>query len=238
MRFYLVVPLVVIVTTFWSVMTIISRPFDRSARFYHWILRVWSRALLRLFGIRATVSGTENLDRSRSYVYLANHSSYLDIIVVGATLPDDIRFVLKRELGRIPIFGWGLVLGPYILIDRADARNAIASIDKAASEIARGASVIIFPEGTRSADGRLAPFKRGGFLLAIKSGVPMVPVAIDGTFRLMSRNDRTVRPGAVSVRIGEPIEGHANASRTEAAALQEQVRGQLLTMLGSTESPR
>lgn len=231
MRFYLVLPAAVIVTTFWSMMTIITRPFDPKAHFYHWILRTWSRTLLWLFGIRATICGVEHLDRSRSYVYLANHSSYLDIIVLGATIPDELRFVLKRELGRIPIFGWGLALGPYILIDRADARNAMASIEKAAAQIGRGASVIIFPEGTRTSNGRLAPFKRGGFMLAIRSGVPMVPVAITGTYNLMSRHDRIVKPGSVQVRLGYPIEGHAEATRAEAAEIQEKVRQQLMEML-------
>ncbi len=231
MRFYLVAPLVVMITTFWSIMTVVSRPFDRQARFYHWILRTWSRTLLALFGIRVAITGTEHLDRSQSYVYLANHASYLDIIVVGATLPDEIRFVLKRELGRIPIFGWGLALGPYILIDRADARNAMASIEKGAADIRNGASVIIFPEGTRTSDGNLAPFKRGGFMLAIRSGVPMAPVAIRGTYRLMSRHDRTVKSGKVTVTIGHPIQGNSDATRAEAAAIQEQVRAQLMEML-------
>lgn len=235
MRFYIVLPAVIVVTLYYSVVSIVTSLFDRSGGLYHTLMRRWSRALLWLFGIRATLKGAERLAPNTAYVYLANHASYLDIIALGATIPDDLRFIFKRELTRIPFFGWTLALGPYILIDRADARNAMASIERAARQIGEGASVVIFPEGTRTHDGRLGAFKRGGFMLATKSGVPMVPVAIDGTYRLLSRHDRRVRPGNVAITIGEPIPGNPNAGRAEEAAVQNEVRRQLLAMLGAGE---
>jgi 1-acyl-sn-glycerol-3-phosphate acyltransferase len=232
MLFYLAVPFVVLDTIVHTFLSMIAALVDRSGHLYNLVLRRWSKDLLFLLRIKATVRGTENIDRSTNYVYLANHCSYLDIITLGATIPDDIRFIFKKEITTVPIFGWGLALGPYIKIDRADPRNAMASIEKAAAEIRDGASVAIFPEGTRSPDGKLGPFKRGGFLLATKSGVPMVPVAIKGTFALLSRNDSKVKPGHVEVIIGTPIPGKADMSRAEETRVQAEVREQLERMLG------
>jgi 1-acyl-sn-glycerol-3-phosphate acyltransferase len=234
MRFYLVAPLVALITIYYSITSIIVALLDKSGHRYHRILRRWSRALLWLFGVRTTIRGVEHIDRSRNYVYLANHSSYLDIIALGATIPDEIRFVFKRELARIPLFGWTLALGPYILMDRTDPRNAMASIEVAAKQIREGASVAIFPEGTRTSDGHLAPFKRGGFLLALKSGVPMVPVAIKGTYQLLNRNDRKVRPGHVEIVIGTPISYEQELTRPEETALQNRIHEELRLMLDNT----
>jgi len=238
MRFYLVLPLVILVTIYYSIESMIVVLFDRSGRSYHRVMRRWSRILLWLFGIKTSVKGTENIPKGANHIYLANHSSYLDIIVLGITIPDDMRFVFKRELTKIPIFGWGLARGPYILIDRTDARNAMASIEQAARQIGDGASVVLFPEGTRTPDGKLGPFKRGGFLLAMKSGVPMLPVAIRGTYQLLSRHDKKVRPGRVEVIIGTPIEEKPDATRAEEQAIQAEAREQLLRMLETGEPPR
>ncbi len=231
MRFYLVLPLVALVTIYYSITSIIIMRFDRSGKRYHRMMRRWSKILLWLFGIRTSVRGAEHIDRSTNYVYLPNHSSYLDIIALGATIPDDIRFIFKKELAKIPIFGWTLAAGPYILIDRADPRNALASIEEAASQIRDGASVAVFPEGTRTSDGTLGPFKRGGLLLATRSGVPMVPVAIRGTYKLLSRHDTKVRPGLVEVIIGTPIAGRQEMTRAQETALQGEIRQQLEQML-------
>jgi 1-acyl-sn-glycerol-3-phosphate acyltransferase len=231
MRFYLVAPLVILVTIYYSLASILVTLVDRSGRHYHKMMRRWSKILLWLFGIRTSIRGAENIDGSTSYVYLANHSSYLDIIALGATVPDDMRFIFKKELTKVPVFGWTLAMGPYILIDRTDPRNAMASIEEAAAQIRDGASVAIFPEGTRTPDGALGPFKRGGLMLATKSGVPMVPVAIRGTYRLLSRHDKKVRPGRVEVIIGTPIPGRQNITRAEEGALQVEIREQLERML-------
>ncbi|HVZ40964.1 MAG TPA: lysophospholipid acyltransferase family protein [Candidatus Kapabacteria bacterium] len=233
MRFYVALPFVLLVTLFYSIVSILVSLVDRSGRVYHRLMRQWSRALLWLFGIRTRVHGTENLERGTCYVYLANHASYLDIIVLGVTIPDSIRFIFKRELARIPFFGWTLALGPYILIDRADARNALGSIERAARQIGEGASVAIFPEGTRTRDGNLGAFKRGGFMLATRSGVPMVPVAIRGTYALLSRTDRRVRPGMVDVFIGKPIPPRPDMTRSQEHELQEEIRSTLMAMLGT-----
>jgi len=233
MRFYLVAPLVALITIYHSFSSMIAARFDRSGRSYHRVMRRWSKTMLWLFGVRTRMRGGEHLDRSTNYIYLVNHSSYLDIPVLGVTIPDDIRFVFKKELTKVPIFGWGLAMGSYILMDRTDARNAMTSIERAAGQIREGASVAIFPEGTRTSDGKLGPFKRGGLLLATKAGVPMVPVAIRGTYQLLSRHDSAVKPGNVEVIIGTPIKGKRDMTRAEEMALQGEIRRQLEEMLGS-----
>jgi 1-acyl-sn-glycerol-3-phosphate acyltransferase len=180
--------------------------------------------------------GAENLDPGRNYVFLPNHSSYLDIPVLGATVPQPFRLIFKEELTKVPIWGWALLVSPHIRIKRTDARDAMASIERAAGEIHDGASVVIFPEGTRTATGQTGEFKRGGFLLATKSGVPLVPVAIQGTYELLSRHDRKVRPGSVELVIGRPIPNPGNSDRESERALQAEVRNQLISMLAEMGS--
>jgi 1-acyl-sn-glycerol-3-phosphate acyltransferase len=229
--FYLAVPGVILVTLYYAIVSSTVSLFDRSGKTYHRLMRQWSRVLLWLFRIKVSIRGTENLDYTTNYVYLANHSSYLDIIAIGATVPDDVRFIFKEELGRIPFFGWSLKIGPYILMDRADPRNALQSIETAARQIREGTSVIIFPEGTRSSDGDVAPFKRGGLMLATKSGVPLVPVAIVGAYELLPRHRSTVLPGKIEVVVGKAIQPPATMSRADEMALQNRVREEIQTML-------
>lgn len=231
MRFYLAAPFVVLVTVLCSVVALVAGLVDRSGRLYFALMRFWARTLLLLFGIRVSVNGTEHVRKGGCYVYLPNHASYLDIIVLVSVVPDNIRFIFKRELARIPIFGWSLALSPNILIDRANAREAKESIERTARKIADGASVVIFPEGTRTRDGALGQFKRGGFLLATLSSVPLVPVAIRGTYALMPRHRLRVEPGSVSVMIGSAIPALTAPSRAEETKLQNNVREQLETML-------
>lgn len=230
--FYLTAPIVLVVTVIYSVLAAITRIYDPHARIYHALMRQWSVILLALLRVRVTPHGVERLDPSRAYIYLANHSSYLDILAIGATVPNGALFVYKEELAHIPIWGWSLRISPFIMIRRADARDSMRSIERAAGEIhQRKQSVVIFPEGTRSEDGALRPFKRGGFLLAAKTGAPLVVLAIRGAFPLLPKGEWRVRPGRIDVEVGEPIEGRPNLTRNDERELQETVRRQLLEML-------
>lgn len=165
----------------------------------------WGRMLTVWSGVAVRVEGLEQLDRAKPYIFVANHQSQFDIFVLGGFLGMDFRWLAKKELFRIPLFGWAMLVSGSIPVDRSHGRQAVKSLDEAAKRIAAGASVVIFPEGTRSPDGRLQPFKAGGMQLAIKAGVELVPVAIVGTRQVLPKGQFLSRPGRVVIRVGAPV---------------------------------
>ena len=169
------------------------------------LARFWSAVWLRAAGVRLTTRGTERIDRRASYIYMANHASKLDIPALLVALPTATRFLAKRSLFAIPLFGWSLRAAGFVAIDRHDPSQAQSSFSRSMRGMEAGYSLLVFPEGTRSVDGRLHPFKRGGFLLALKSGQPIVPVGVRGTARLQPKGSQVYRPGQVEVVFGEPI---------------------------------
>ena len=193
------------VTIFIFILVIISLAFDRSGNSIHSIGALWSRILLFLSGVTVEIKGAENLLQDRPQILASNHRGAFDILALQGFIPIQFRWVAKKSLFKIPIIGWSMSLAGYVSIDREKAGSAYKSIERAAEKVKKGASVLIFPEGTRSAAGSLLPFKRGGFLLAAKSGVPIVPVSIRGTENLMKKESILIRPGAVKVVIGKPI---------------------------------
>lgn len=193
------------VTIFIFILVIISLAFDRSGNSIHSIGALWSRILLFLSGVTVEIKGAENLLQDSPQILASNHRGAFDILALQGFIPIQFRWVAKKSLFKIPIIGWSMSLAGYVSIDREKAGSAYKSIERAAEKVKKGASVLIFPEGTRSAAGNLLPFKRGGFLLAIKSGVPIVPVSIRGTENLMKKESILIRPGAVKVVIGKPI---------------------------------
>lgn len=172
---------------------------------YDRIMRNWSRLILRANGVHVTVEGAEQLDPAHSYVFIANHTSMVDIWVLLVAVPISFRFVAKEELSRVPILGKAMDSAGNIFIDRGNLTSAFAAYDEAAARIRQGMSAMVFAEGTRSRDGRLLPFKKGPFILAIQAGVPAVPVVIEGAFERTPKGSLAVRPGEVRVRIGAPI---------------------------------
>ncbi|MEZ4473781.1 MAG: lysophospholipid acyltransferase family protein [bacterium] len=170
-------------------------------------IRALGDRIVRRADIRVHVTGGADLDGARPHVYMSNHQSLLDIPVLAAALPArSLRFVAKTELFRIPIFGRAMRSADIVEVDRGDHERARASLDRAAALMATGISVWIAPEGTRSPDGRLAPLKKGGFHLARAAGVPIVPVALNGTGGVLRKNSLDMRRGrAVHVTIGAPI---------------------------------
>jgi len=173
--------------------------------------------------IRVKVSGLSNLDPSQSYIYMSNHQSNFDIPALLAHIPGQFRWLAKAELFKIPIFGRAMRGAGYVSIDRFNRESAFESIREAAGKIKNGVSVMIFPEGTRSTDGAIRSFKKGGFIMAIDSGVPIVPVILRGTWSIMSKKSLRINAGEVYMDIQKPLDT-AGFTRDSKDDLIEKVR--------------
>ena len=191
---------------------------------------LWGRSGLLLAGLRIKVRGSEYIPQGQSAIYIANHQSNFDIPILYAGLPIQFRWMAKKELFNIPLFGLGMKRCGYIPIDRTDRRKSMKSMNAAAQRIKAGASVIIFPEGTRSPDGKLQEFKKGGFLIAVKAQVPVVPVAIKGSFAVMSKDSLRIHGGTIEVEIFPPIKTEG-LKTADTGKLLERVREPIAAML-------
>jgi len=207
-----------------SIIALLSAPIDRTGRTFHSMARLWSALILWMFGIKVRTRGADLLDPSKHYIYVSNHASALDIPAVVVGIPDDIRFVLKKELTRVPIWGWALKYGHYITIDRSNARDALRSLHEAAERMRHGASVILFGEGTRTRDGKLQSLKRGAFALAMKAGIPVVPVTINNTFKILPKGSLRVNPADIEIVFDKPISIQGIEGRDGEERLMKQVQ--------------
>jgi 1-acyl-sn-glycerol-3-phosphate acyltransferase len=196
------------------------------------IIRLWARLLVAGAGIDLRAEGLERIDPARRYVLVANHSSYYDIPCVFAAIPQPIRFMAKVSLFKIPIFGWSLRRSGFIPIDRKNRRTAVKSFDLAAQRIRKGNTIVVFPEEGRSRERAMRPFQRGGFLLALRSELPVLPIAIDGTYDVYRAGAKWITAGPVTVRVGTPIETAGLTVRDKDRLLEES-RAQILAMLSA-----
>ncbi len=210
-----------------GVLAFITYPFDRKGKVVHLYARLWGKAALFANRVKVRLEGIENLDGKGPYILMANHQGYYDIFALLAYLPIQFKWLAKKELFSIPFFGWTMAAAGYIRIDREGTRETVEAIHEAVRKIQDGLSVVIFPEGSRSPDGSIQPFKKGGFTLAIKSRVPIVPVAISGTREIMPKGRLTASPGEIRVRVGTPIDIQ-NYSMKDRKDLMEKVRESLL----------
>lgn len=185
--------------------------------------RSWAMHTLKICQVTLEVEGRELLKKDQSYVYVSNHASLMDIPVVVAGLNDKIRIIYKRELERIPFMGWLMARSPLIAINRADAKDAMASIEEAVNAVKSGESVVVFAEGTRSKDGTLGDFKRGAFVLAARAGKPIVPVTIIGSNVVLPNGSLRFKKGTVKLIIHEPIIPPNPLNRTDEKKLMQQV---------------
>jgi len=197
--------LIAIFTVFWGGIACLLALFDRSGEAVVWVGRRWIAWILAVCGIRVEVEGARKLLGIEPVVLMSNHASVFDVAAIVTSLPISFRFVAKRELTWIPFFGWALVLGGHVIIDRSRRERAVESLERAAARIANGANVIIFPEGTRNDGYTLREFKSGGFHLALQAGVPIVPVSVSGSHEITPRGSLKVRSGTIRVRYGDPI---------------------------------
>ena len=204
--------------------------FSSNAQTIDAIIRWWARSIVRAAGIRLHGERLETIDREKRYILVSNHYSYFDIPCILAAVPQPIRFMAKVSLFKIPLFGWALARAGFIPIDRKNRRTAVKSFDQAGDRIRRGNTIVIFPEEGRSRERTMRQFQRGAFLLAIKSGLPILPIAVDGTFDVLRVGAKYVTPGKVTIKAGTqiPTEG---ASVREKEKLAEQARAQIEKML-------
>jgi 1-acyl-sn-glycerol-3-phosphate acyltransferase len=202
---------------------VVAAIFDRGGNWSHRAARLWGRALLWVCRIRVSVQGLDRLEPNQTYIVAANHSSLFDIPILLAKLPIQFRWLSKQELFRIPVFGRAMRACGYIPIDRSNPKAWVRSLNDAAAKIKAGASVVVFPEGTRSLDGRIKPFKRGAFDMAIKSQTPILPVTINGAHWLLPSKSLWVRSGPVQVIIHQPVPVRGRDKKQQ-AELMDQVQ--------------
>ncbi|MCC6523552.1 MAG: 1-acyl-sn-glycerol-3-phosphate acyltransferase [Polyangiaceae bacterium] len=213
-------------------------PLTPDRRASLWAMRRWSESSLRGLGIRVEPSGLEHVPPHGGFVYAANHQSQLDILVLGAALPGDFKWAAKRQLMHVPFLGWHLRLAGHVPVDRQSGPAAAARTTAAFERTLRhGKPLLVFPEGTRSTDGELRPFKNGGFLAAVRAGAPIVPVVVDGTFDLMPKGAVDAAGGrstarVVCVRVGPTVRASTGPDeRARVEELRDRTRGAMLDLL-------
>ncbi|HEX2768843.1 MAG TPA: lysophospholipid acyltransferase family protein [Geobacteraceae bacterium] len=223
LRAYLYLMIFIPVTFMLALSAILFTLIDSTGRVYHLHAKLWGWIGLRLAGARLEVTGREKIPADGPVIYMSNHQGNFDILALFLAIPRQFSWIAKEELFAIPVFGHSMRRAGYIPLDRSDGRRAFKSIEAAAAMIRSGRSVVIFPEGTRTPDGNLLPFKRGGFLLAAKAGVPIVPFTINGSARVNPCKRLELYPGKITIRFAEPIHpvGGGGAQRDQ---LMEQVR--------------
>lgn len=214
---------VIIAALIMSIVALLSIVAEKDGRAYFWAGSTWSKFALRLCRVEVRVRGAENLQRNGAYIFVTNHASMFDIPAIMSVLPR-VRIMFKKELSYVPIWGWALRWGHHIMVDRGKGTEAMKSLDRAAESIKTGGSVILFAEGTRTRDGKLLPFKRGAFSLAAKSGVPIVPIAINGSFKILPKSSLDIRPSPIELVIEKPIETTRISSREEELSMMNRVR--------------
>jgi 1-acyl-sn-glycerol-3-phosphate acyltransferase len=198
-------PLIILATVLMGSVSFVATFFDSTGRRPHKIARLWARMLLGVSGVEVVVEGLEKIDPGASYVFAANHRSYMDTPVVLASAPVEFRFFAKQGLFQVPFLGTHLKRAGHIPVFRGDARASVKSMTLGAQLVReRGISLLLFPEGGRT-DGEMREFKEGAAYLAIKAGVPAVPLGIVGTRRVLPKGSSHVRSGRVVLRIGDPI---------------------------------
>jgi 1-acyl-sn-glycerol-3-phosphate acyltransferase len=200
-------PGIILSTIFFGTISLFASFFDPTGRKQAWFAHIWAKLLLLLSGIHVHVEGLEQIDPEASYVYVANHSSYMDTPVVLANLSSQFRFLAKRGLFQIPLLGTHLSRAGHVPVPRGDPRGAVKTMQRAAEVIQqKKISLLIFPEGGRAQDGVLQPFKEGAAYIAIRAGVPLVPMAIIGARETLPYGGGIVRSGNVTLRILKPID--------------------------------
>ncbi len=205
-RQVLIKTVIIIATVVLGVIYIILSPLDFKRKIFDFLMRLWAGIILFISGVKTRTIGLENIDKNLSYIIVSNHQSQFDIPVMIKCFPLTVRMLAKKELFRIPIFGWAIYIAGHISLDRGKGRKALKSLRKASERIKKmKLSIIVYPEGTRSPDGEVKSFKKGAFRLALETGLPILPVSIIGSLNIMAKDSLKVNKGEIKVIIGKPI---------------------------------
>jgi 1-acyl-sn-glycerol-3-phosphate acyltransferase len=224
MLYALKLTVIALVTVPLASLTIVFGLLDPHGKHVYRINQLWSWLFLRIAGISLKTAGLNHIDANGKYVFMVNHQSNVDIpVLINSLTQFQLRWIAKKELLWVPFFGWAMWASKHIAIDRTNPLGAVKTLERAKERIAAGISVVVFPEGTRSRDGKLLRFKKGGFLLAVQTGTPIVPVTINGSGALLPSGDWRLRPGTIEVTLGPSItvEGYQPGNLR---LLSEQVR--------------
>lgn len=223
-------PLAGLLTLFWSLLSVVSSLLFPKRGYPHRCARRWARMLLAANGSKVELFGEENLLKGRPQIFFCNHQSWVDIVVLTGYLPVSFKWMSTKGVFQVPFLGWHMRRAGYISVERASFRKAAKALDTALETIREGHSLIIFPEGTRSPDGNLLPFKRGGFVLALRGHFAVVPLTISGTRRILSKGSLQINKGEVKVFISAPIELEKEKP-ADLKQLMEQTRASILANL-------
>ena len=219
---------ILIVSFIFSILIIILTPIDYKHKVSTLFIKGWAKSLLIISFVKIKTVGVENIKNNQNYIYIGNHSSFYDILIVLSTIPGDVRFVAKKQIFYIPFFGWAMWSSGFISIDRSRGIKAMRSLEEAATKIRNGISVVMFADGTRSKDGSIQPFKRGAFLLAGKTNVPIIPVTINGAEKILPKGTLHLSGGEIEIVFDQEIQTLNINSKNDEIELLEKVRNVII----------
>lgn len=223
-QYLIAFPLIIVVTLFTAIFTILCFPW-KNGKAPRAVQVFWSRSVLWFLLIPIKVTGQENVDPKQSYVFVANHQSFLDVFAVYGWLPNNFKWLMKKEIRKVPFVGTACAVAGHIFVDRSNPRAALQSMDHIKKELVDGISTVIFPEGTRTKTGEMGRFKQGAFKIAMDMGLPVVPLSLGGFFKAMPSGQTFANPRSrVSLHIGKPIDiSQFNDINEAMAAVREKV---------------
>jgi 1-acyl-sn-glycerol-3-phosphate acyltransferase len=201
-KFWIIIVLLSIVL---GTLAVLARLFDSSNNLSHRVSSLWGRLLCTLNGIQVDIEGLENIQQDQAQIFIANHQGFFDIFALNGFLPIQIRWVAKSSLFKIPFVGWSIAASGYIPVERGNRKKSYQAFIATIEKLKAGNSIVIFPEGTRSEDGTIGPFKKGGLLLSVRSGAPLVPVTLLGTGSIIKKGSGIINPGRIQIIISPPI---------------------------------
>ncbi len=221
LRMAVVIISVILLTSVMASLLVLVCLFTSSSVPGYWVMVIWSRGVAAAMGLSFSIKGLEKIVPGVSYIVTPNHQGNTDILALVCMLPMKFHWVVKRELLRIPFFGAALRRTGAIAVDRSDRRQAVKSLQTGSGRLREGWSILIYPEGTRTSDGKLQPFKKGAFMTAVQSGLPILPITCNGAFEVMPRNTIMVRPGHITLTVCDPISTD-DLTEADVAGLMEQ----------------